>query len=219
MRSSSSFPAFAMLLIALFFLGEQALAEDFSDAKTLSRSPGLSLEFIQYAGFSGGVALVDGAPVPLVGAQSGIQFLPWLAVGGFFSMEVLSDTSACRVGLSVADRDGAAAIRSGTELILTPLPGRILHPYASLALGGVSLGYLVDADPTVEGYEAFESRRYFSATLAAGAELNLSRHLRLAGRAAWRLSDGDGFLGLDASDLSGFEASLGLRVLWRTVFD
>ena len=52
-----------------------------------------------------------------------------------------------------------------------------LYPMILLAVGGISVGYLEDIDDS-EGYDVAHSNRSSYASVSAGLEVNLSKHLR-----------------------------------------
>jgi len=120
--------------------------------------------------------------------------------------------------VDLANVDAAYLTTSGTEILITPWANLAIHPLARITLGGASLGYLEDLDGK-EGYDATNEDRCFSASVSAGAELNLTRHVRLALRGGWRFVANEESLGIDEGSLSGPEASLTMRVLWRTSFE
>ena len=93
-----------------------------------------------------------------------------------------------------------------------------MHPLLRLSIGGASVGYLEDLDGE-EGYETSTQNRYFFASASVGAEANLTRHLRLTASVGGRFVNNDSGLGLGELELSGPEASIGLRFLWRTSID
>jgi hypothetical protein len=105
---------------------------------------------------------------------------------------------------------------SGSELLFMPWAASVVHPLVRLSLGGATVGYMEDTDGK-EGFDQAVTDRWFHATASAGAELNLSRHLRVWGLAGYRFVGNKETMGIPAGGLSGFEASLGLRYLWRTV--
>ena len=107
---------------------------------------------------------------------------------------------------------------SGTELLITPFSAKAVHPLFRVAVGGVSVGYMEDVDDK-EGYDRATEERFFLASVAAGAEMNLSRHLRLALRGGWRFAANEETMGIADGGLSGPELALTLRALWRTVID
>lgn len=171
-----------------------------------------------YAGIGGGASMPAGDTVPLMEVSSGFQFAPWIAVGGFVAVNPLSNFEHADLGLTVADTDAAYALMSGTEVLLTPWARNLVHPLFRLSLGGVSVGRLADTDGK-EGYDTATEERFFFASVAAGAELNLTPHLRVGLRGGWRFAANTELLGIDEGDLSGPEAALTLRLLWNTVFE
>jgi hypothetical protein len=171
-----------------------------------------------YAGMGGGVSVPAEDFIPLMEASSGFQFASWIAVGGFVAANPLSSFEHADLGLAVADTEAAYALMSGTELLLTPWAENLVHPLVRVCLGGVSVGYLTDTDGE-EGYDTSTEERFFFASVAAGAELNLTPHLRLGLRGGWRFAANTELMGIDEGELSGPEAALTLRLLWRTVFD
>ncbi len=192
-------------------------ARDFRDADVVISAHLPRIEFVSYAGIGGGTIFADGA-APVMEGTGGIQLTPWLALGGFWSAAPLSDFEHAELGVSIADVEAAYAIMSGTELLITPFAAKAVHPLFRVAVGGVSVGYLEDVDDE-EGYDRATDERYFLASVAAGAEMNLSRHLRLALRGGWRFAANEETLGIAEGDLSGPELALTLRALWRTVID
>ncbi len=188
------------------------------EAETVFKKSIPSFSITTYAGLGAGVSVPSGDAVPLLEASSGFQFAPWIAVGGFGAVNPLSDFEDADLGLSTADTEAAYAYMSGTEILLTPWAHKVIHPLVRATVGGVTAGYLVEMDDE-EGYDAAVEERFFFASLSAGAEINLSRHLRLGLRGGWRFAGNDKIMGISAGGLSGPEAALTLRVLWRTVFD
>jgi hypothetical protein len=200
-------------------------ADDFRDAQTLLGGKGLSLEFTSYAGFGGGLGLSQdradsskGGLFPLLNASAGIELKPWLALGAFSSVAPLSAMEHADLGTRIADTENAFMYAGGTEVLLMPWSASVLHPVVRLSLGGATVGYMEDTDGK-EGFDQAVTDRWFHATASAGAELNLSRHLRVWGLAGYRFVGNKETMGIPAGGLSGFEASMGLRFLWRTVVD
>ena len=209
----------AITLFALSFVfAGNAAAEDFRDADTLSSLRLPKIEFVSYAGLSGGALYAVGDFLPSSESSGGIQFTPWLAVGAFIGAVPLSDFDHASFGLSAADRENAYAVASGTEVLITPFAGKAVHPLFRVAIGGASIGYMEDIDDA-EGMDTTVENRYFFASAAVGAEANLTRHLRLSASVGGRFVNNDEFIGIDKLEMSGIEASLGLRFLWRTSID
>ncbi len=209
-------------LIIVILAGLAAVAagaEDFRDAATLAKGEGIRLEFVSYMGVdAGGGFTVAGKGYPVAAAFSGIQLKPWLAVGGETSAFPLSEFDDFPFPVSIADRDNAYALSSGLEILLTPGYDKIVHPLLRAALGGVSVGYLEDQDGK-EGLEASIDENFLYVSLAAGPELNLSRHARLYLLASGRFIANEGVLGIPDGEASGFDVRLGFRFFWRTVID
>jgi len=197
---------------------ESTEKKDFRDADVIISAHLPHIEFVSYAGLGGGSIFSDGAPAPLFQTSAGLQVTPWFALGGFWSAAPLSDFEHARFGVSIANVEAAYAIASGTEILVTPFAAAIIHPLFQIALGGVSVGYLEDIDEE-EGYDTATDDRFFFASFSAGAEFNLSRHLRLALRGGWRFAANDKLIGIDAGGLGGPELALTFRALWRTVID
>jgi len=200
-------------------------ADDFRNAQTLLGGKGARLEFTSYAGFGGGLGLSQdraesskGGFFPLLNASAGIELKPWLALGAYSSAAPLSALEHADLGTRIADTENAFMHAGGTEVLLMPWAASVLHPVVRLSFGGVTVGYMEDADGE-EGFDHAVTDRWFHATASAGAELNLGRHLRLWGLAGYRFVGNKETMGIPAGGLSGFEVSLGLRYLWRTVID
>jgi hypothetical protein len=130
----------------------------------------------------------------------------------------LSDFEHAQLGLTIADRENSYYLSSGVELLLTPLGGKKVHPLLRLAFGGVSVGYLTD-DDNVEGFDSNNEDRFFYGALSVGMEVNLTRHINIYARGGGRFSGNSEVLGLSNGELGGFEAMIGMRLLWKTVID
>lgn len=215
-----------LLAMNVVLLGAQDFG-DFRDAETLSRGRGARFEIVSYALVGGAVHTatgaaeddgVLGAPFPAGELGGGFQITKWLAVGGFFSAAPLSDFDHARFGITVADRDNAYAVSTGTELLFTPFSDCVVHPMLRVAIGGTSFGYAEDQDG-IEGFESVVESRVFFAAVGGGVEVNVSRHLRAFARVGWRYVNNEVALGIGAVGLSGLESVVGVRVLWRTVVD
>ena len=200
-------------------------ADDFRNARTLLEGTGASLGFTSYAGFGGGLGLsqekagsTSGGLFPMLNASAGIELRPWLALGAYTWVAPLSAMEHADLGTRIADTDNAFMYAGGSEILLMPWAAAVLHPVLRLGIGGVTAGYLEDTDGE-EGFDHAVTDRWFHASASAGAELNLSRHLRIWGLAGYRFVGNKETMGIPAGGLSGFEASLGLRFLWRTVVD
>lgn len=200
-------------------------ADDFRDARSLLEGRGLRLEFVSYAGFGSGLGLSqdkagssDGGLIPLVNASSGIELTPWLAFGAYTWAAPLSALEHADLGTRIADTDNAFMYAGGSELLLMPWAASVVHPVVRLGLGGATVGYMEDTDGE-EGFDHAVTDRWFQASASAGAELNLSRHLRVWALAGYRFVGNKETMGIPAGGLSGFDAALGLRYLWRTVVD
>jgi hypothetical protein len=200
-------------------------ADDFRSSQTLLGGEGLRLEFTSYAGFGGGLGLsqdkagsTNGGLFPMINASTGIELTPWLALGAYTLAAPLSAFEHADLGARIADTDNAFMYAGGSELLLMPWAASVLHPVVRLSLGGATVGYMEDTDGE-EGFDQAVTDRWFHASASAGAELNLSRHLRVWGLAGYRFVGNKETMGIPAGGLSGFEATLGLRYLWRTVVD
>ena len=213
----------AVLLIMV--CSSSLAADDFREARTVLGGKGLSLEFTSYAGFGGGLGLsqekagsANGGLFPMINASSGIELTPWLALGAYTWAAPLSAFEHADLGTRIADTENAFMYAGGSELLFMPWAASVLHPVLRLSLGGATVGYMEDTDGE-EGFDQAVTDRWFHASGAAGAELNLSRHLRIWGLAGYRFVGNKETMGIPAGGLSGFEASLGMRFLWRTVVD
>lgn len=202
-----------LLCLAAFTLS----AEPASRRTSLTGWRWEGVEFGSYASLGGGAAwTTDGVFYPVIAdASSGFQLRPWLALGAYCSVSQLSDISDLSFGTPVVSFPGAFALATGSELIITPWAERIVHPYLRLSIGGRSVGELVDTDGK-EGFETVSMKRYFNAGAAAGAEVNLSEHVRLYGRAGVQYTNNDRLGGISAGKLSGVELCIGGRFIWRT---
>ena len=210
--------AIASFCASPFFADESGNANDYFDADVAIKPHFPAFSLVTYASTGGGASMHGGDVLPLIEGSSGFQFAPWIAVGAFWAANPLSDFEHANFGLNLADREAAYGLMSGTEILLTPYASRMFHPLVRVAVGGISVGYLEDAD-AAEGYDSAVEDRFFFASLSAGAEMNLSRHLRLALRGGWRFAANDDTLGMEEGILSGPEVSLSVRALWRTVID
>jgi len=197
---------------------DEPARKDYFDADVAVKARLPSFSLVTYTGSGGGASFNAGEILPLVEASGGFQFAPWIAVGGFWAADPLSDFEHANLGLDFADTEAAYAYMSGTEILVTPWADRMFHPLFRATVGGISVGYLKDAEDG-EGYDSSVENRYFFGSVSTGAEMNLSRHLRIGLRGGWRFAGNDDTLGIDEGDLSGFEASLSVRALWRTVVD
>jgi hypothetical protein len=194
-------------------------AEDLKETATVLKGRDRRIEFISYAGLGGGAGLTtswDGFPV--LDASAGIQILPWLSLGGFGSAAALSDFDDAPLGASIADRENAYAVASGAEVLMTPWSARVVHPVVRITVGGTSVGYLEDQDGD-KGMETAIDERFFYTSASAGAELNLSKHIRFSAQAGTRFIPNTQTLGIATAGLSGMDLRLGFRLLWRTVFN
>lgn len=206
------------LACALSAGAETTDKSDYRDADVFISAHLPHIEFVSYAGLGGGAIFTDGGIAPSMETTAGFQITPTIALGGFWSVAPLSDFEHGKLGVSIADADAAYAIMSGTELLITPFSEKVVHPFFRIALGGVTVGYLENVDEK-DGYDRATDKRFFLASVAAGAEMNLSRHLRLALRGGWRFAANEETLGIQEGGLSGPELALTLRALWRTVID
>ena len=215
---------FSRMFVSLFLVAAigafatERNGDPIADAEVVLETPLPPFSFVTYIGAGVGAFLTDGRSVPQVEWSSGFQLTPWLAIGGRFSASPLSAFEHADFGVDVASADAAYLTSSGTELLFTPWAEKAVHPLLMLTLGGASVGRMEDIDDE-EGYDAVYEERCFSASASAGAELNLSRHVRLVLRGGWRFVANDADLGLDELELSGPEASATVRVLWRTSFE
>jgi hypothetical protein len=211
--------AFALsVACAAFASADTSHKSDYRDADVIISAHLPHIEFVSYAGIGGGAIFAEGSAAPLFETSAGLQFTPWLALGGFWSVAPLSDFDHGRLGVSISDVEASYAIMSGTEILITPFAAKVVHPLFRVALGGVTVGHLENIDEK-EGYDTATDDRFFLASVAAGAEFNLSRHLRLALRGGWRVAANEEMLGIEEGGLSGPEIALTLRALWRTVID
>ncbi len=174
--------------------------------------------FVAYAGFASGAGFAGSEATPSMEAVSGIVLFPWLSLGLFTTVNPLSNFEDANLGLSIADVEAAYAVMSGTEIAFTPWYGNVIHPLATLRLGRIAAGNLIDDDGE-EGYETVREDKYFFASLSLGAEANLTAHVRLALKGGWRFAANEATMGIEEGGLSGPEVSLGLRILWRNVLD
>ncbi len=192
--------------------------KDYFDADVVIKSHLPSFSLVTYVSTGGGASFNTGEILPLVEASSGFQLAPWIAVGGFWAVNPLSNFEDANLGLSFANTEAAYAYMSGTEILITPWADHMFHPLFRATIGGISVGYMENAEDG-EGYNSNVENRYFFGSISTGAEMNLSRHIRIGLRGGWRFSGNDDTLGIDEGDLSGFEVSLSVRALWRTVID
>lgn len=209
----------SLSILALGFAAGLASAADFRDAETIGSLRLPAFSFVSYAGVSGGPVYASGEFLPSMESAAGIQFTPWLAIGGFVGGTGLSDSNHGSFGADLADRSDAFCAPSGTEVVFTPYAERAIHPRIRVAVGGATVGY---TDHRKEGdldIDSAATERCFFAAASVGAEANLTRHLRLTASIGGRFIDNDDLMGIDEAGLSGLEASLGLRFLWRTVVD
>jgi len=194
-------------------------AEGTENRQTLTGASLPRIGFTSYAGIGGGAgATLNGEVFPMAGVSSGIQFKPWLALGGYLSAAPLSNFDHADFGLSIADQENGYFLASGAELLITPFSDKMIHPMFRMAIGGISVGYLEDNDG-IEGMDSAVQERFFHAALSAGAELNFTRHTNLYFRAGGRFSGNTGIVGLGNGELSGFEAEIGMRFFWKTLID
>lgn len=204
--------------LAVFFVSlfsaVPAFAESIGKINTLlPQSGGSRLLIVSYAGLSGGASFIPGSVLPSASFSGGFRISPWFSFGAFVDGVPLSDFDHASLGLSAADRENAYMAASGTELLFTPWSAAVLHPQFKVKLGGASVGYLVDADGE-EGFEETHEKRYFLAGVSAGVELNLSRCWLFNAHVGGRYVDNDETLGFDAGELSGLEASIGVRFVY-----
>ncbi|QQO08841.1 hypothetical protein [Breznakiella homolactica] len=204
--------------VLMMVLGLGTAAGDTLETDTLIRRKGPAFELGVYAGLGGGIAVPGKHVIPLAEASAGIQITPWLGIGAFCGINPLSDFEHAKLGISVADTPGAYGFMSGMEIIFMPLAARTVHPFIRAALGGITVGWLSDDDGK-EGYDTAHEERFFFASLSAGAEVNLSRHFRLYLRGGYRFAGNSTIMGIGNGGLSGAEAALGLRFLWKAVVD
>lgn len=208
-----------IVLMTFLVLAGTVAADVFEERSTLTGASLPEISFVSYAGTATGAGVtMDGDVFPIEEVSTGIQINKWLALGGFTSVAPLSDFEHARLGISIADRDNSYYLSSGAELLFTPLGGKKLHPMIRLAFGGVSVGYLSD-DDNIEGFDSNNEDRFFYGALSLGMELNLSRHINIYTRAGGRFSGNSEVLGLSNGELGGFEAMIGMRLLWKTVID
>jgi hypothetical protein len=195
-----------------------AETNDYRDADVILSFHLPHIEFVSYAGLGGGALFAESSGAPIIETSVGIQFTPAIALGGFFSAAPLSDFNHAHFGVAIADVEAAYTLMSGTELLITPFAAKAIHPVVRVTLGGATVGFLKDIDDE-EGYDTATEERFFFASIGTGAEINLSRHLRLMFRGGWRFVANDELVGIGEGALSGPELALTLRTLWRTVID
>lgn len=201
--------AFAAVILAL--CPAVIVAEEQYNPQTVSDDSWDGISFSFYGAIGGGAGFVDRGVFPhVIDASAGIAFFPWLSVGGFTEYSLLSDFDHASLGLSVADEKNSGAIASGTEIILAPWAGNIVHPWVRVRFGGQTLGYLIDADDE-EGFESSISSRGFYAAVAAGPELNLTRHTQAFAWGGWHFSANPELAGISKNGMTGFDAGFGVR--------
>jgi len=206
-------------IMALALAAGLATAADFRDAETLGALRLPDFSFVSYAGVSGGSVYASGEVLPSMESAAGIQFTPWLAVGGFVGGTALSEFDHGSFGADLADQDNAFCAPSGTEVIFTPFAERKIHPLIRIAIGGATVGYTDHREEGDLEIDSSATSRFFFAAASVGAEANLTRHLRLTASVGGRFVDNDEVMDIDEAGLSGLEASIGLRFFWRTVVD
>ena len=198
--------------LALMFLVSSSLV---FGTQTVFQSPGPSFSFVSYLNVGGSVAFIQEEKPPTVDVSYGFQLSPWFSLGAFASVIPLSNFAHADLGLSIADTQAAFALSSGTEFLFIPYSDRVVHPMIRLAVGGISVGYLEDIDDS-EGYDVAHSNRSSYASVSAGLEVNLSKHLRLALRGGWRFAANEETMGIQKHTLSGPEVSVHLRTVFKT---
>lgn len=200
-------------ILLLSTLSSWAVAED-----TVWKVPLEPFQWTCYADVGGGVGFVSSHAVPVLDSSVGFSFHEWWTVGGFVSAVPLSNYGHVNLGLSVANREAAFGLSSGTELWFTPWREALIHPLIGLRLGGISSGWLIDADGK-EGYEGSTGDRATFASVHAGTEVNLTSHFRLLVRGGWKFSGNQEFLGISKGALGGPELVVGIRTVWKTLID
>lgn len=195
-----------------------AFAQDNGSAAEAEPSRKREIVFNSYASLEGGAGWTqEGSVYPrLIGVSSGFQPLPWLGIGAFLSFSPLSTLGDAAFASGITDRDNVYSLATGSELILTPFYARTLHPFFRLALGGRSVGELLDTDGA-EGYETTRENRFFLAAASLGAELNVTEHGSLLARVGYEFCGNDDFAGIQRGDLRGFEVVVGMRLHWQTI--
>ncbi|MDR1748742.1 MAG: hypothetical protein LBR47_06765 [Spirochaetaceae bacterium] len=162
-------------------------AEAFPEAQLVFKDRKGHFCLTSYVGIGGGASFPSGGAVPLLEVSAGFYITNWLSIGAFAAVNPLSDFGHARLGLSVASAEAAYAVMSGMEILVTPLHDKIVHPLFRLSIGGITAGYLIK-DGEEEGYSRPREERFFFASVSAGAELNLSKHTRIALRGGWRFA-------------------------------
>ncbi len=193
-------------------------AETFPEAQLVFKDRGGHFCLTSYAGIGGGASFLSGGTVPLLEASAGFYITNWLSIGAFAAVNPLSDFEHARLGLSAASVDAAYAVMSGTEILATPFHDKIVHPLFRLSIGGITAGCLVQ-EGDEEEYSGSREERFFFASVSAGAELNLSKHIRVALRGGWRFAGNCEILGIKEGGLSGPEIALSCRLVWKSVFE
>lgn len=195
-----------------------AFAQGNGPAAEAESSRKREIVFNSYASLEGGAGWTqEGRVYPrLLGVSSGIQPLPWLGIGAFLSFSPLSTLGDARFASGITERDTVYSLATGSELILTPFYAQRFHPFFRLALGGRSVGELLDTDG-MEGYDTTHEDRFFLAALSLGAELNLTGHGSLFARGGYEFCGNDDFAGIPQGALRGFEVVVGMRLQWQTI--
>jgi len=212
------FTSLTALLATSLFAAESGLKENPSDIDVLIHTGLPRFEFTTYAGIGSGSIFAGNDATILLESNSGFQLTPSFAIGVFYGASPLSNFEHASLSINIADTEAAYAVQSGTEILFTPFAERVVHPLIRASIGGTSIGYLQNIDDE-EGYDAAIENRYFQASLSAGAELNLTRHIRMALRGGYHFIGNDETLGIKKNAMSGPEIALSLRVLWKTVID
>jgi hypothetical protein len=190
---------------------------DLANAETLIEPRAFRLEFTSYSSIGGGINYIYGESIPRIDVAGGFQFTPWLAMGGFISASPLSDFADADFGVSVSNEPNSYEMASGLEVLFTPWSDRLVHPLVRVTLGGINVGYGFDTDGTPHSLEGVVDERFFYTSLSGGVELNLARHIRVAGRVGYRFVGNDAYLGIKEGGLSGLEVGVTARLLWHSI--
>ncbi|MBN2876199.1 MAG: hypothetical protein JXL85_00955 [Bacilli bacterium] len=173
-----------------------------------------SCSFVNYLNVGGGEALIEDDMSFLIDMSYGFQISPRFSIGAFIAVNPLSNFEHANLGISIADTEAAFALMSGMELLFTFSSDSLIHPFMRLAIGGISVGYLEDADDK-EGYDGATADRSTFASISAGLELNITKRTRLALRGGWRFAAHEETMGIEEYGLGGPEVSLTLRTFWK----
>ncbi|MBN2509025.1 MAG: hypothetical protein JXB03_02070 [Spirochaetales bacterium] len=206
---------FVCISMVLFTFGMVTLCGQEQENALIATKP-LNLNFVVYSGVGMGAGVTtEGSAYPQAVSSTGIRLFPWLAIGGFLQGAPLSDFNGWNNGLSIAGQDNSYMFSSGTEVLFMPFPAQVIHPILRVTIGGITTGYLENTDDD-EDMERATQKRSFFASLGAGAEANITSHLRLFVLAGGRFSGNGTWNGMASGLLSGLEASAGVRIQWGT---